>query len=131
VNAGLYMGIFLSDGNQFGTRNPSISSRTANTQGTSTQTLLQVHFSLYYTLHYRTANKCILTAKNRYRKFETNIPRKGIAWPHSQFTHPCVCERFIYSHHRSAFSAAGKYVIVDRSWECINRSQTHERENWD
>jgi hypothetical protein len=25
------------------------------------------------------------TAKNQYRKFETNIPRKGIAWPQSQF----------------------------------------------
>jgi hypothetical protein len=60
VYAGLYMGISLSDGNQFGTRNPSISSRTTNTQGTSTQTLLQVHFSLYCTLHYLTATKCIL-----------------------------------------------------------------------
>jgi hypothetical protein len=38
----------------------------------------------------------------------------------------CVCERFIYSHNRSAYSqysAAGKYV--DRSWDNINRSQTH------
>jgi hypothetical protein len=56
------MGISLSDGNQFGTRNPSISSRTTNTQGASTQTLLQVHFSLYCILHYVTANKCILTS---------------------------------------------------------------------
>jgi|688.fasta_scaffold416216_1 hypothetical protein len=31
--------------------------------------------------------------------------------------------------HRSAYSAAGKYVI--RSWEYINRSQTHECGNWD
>jgi hypothetical protein len=36
----------------------------------------------------------------------------------------CVCEQFIYSHDRPAYSAAGKYV--DRSWEYINRSQTHE-----
>ncbi len=41
----------------------------------------------------------------------------------------CVCERFIYSHDRSAFSTAGKYV--DRSWEYIIRSQTHECGNWD
>ncbi len=37
----------------------------------------------------------------------TNIPRKGIVRPHSKITHSCVCERFIYSHHRSAYSAAG------------------------
>jgi hypothetical protein len=39
-------------------------------------------------------------------KIETNIPRKGIARPQSQFPHSCVCEPFIYSHHRSAYSAA-------------------------
>ncbi len=37
-------------------------------------------------------------AKTQYRKFETNIPRKGIARPQSQFPHSCVWERFIYSH---------------------------------
>ncbi len=41
--------------------------------------------------------------KTQNRKFETNIPRKGIARPQSQFPHSCVCERFIYS----ANSAAG------------------------
>ena len=35
-----------------------------------------------------------------------------------QFPHSSVCERFEYSNHRSAYSAAGKYV--DRSWEHIN-----------
>ncbi len=43
--------------------------------------------------------------------------------------HSCVCERFIYSHDRSAYSAARKYV--DRSWEYIDRSQTHKCGNWD
>jgi hypothetical protein len=33
------------------------------------------------------------------------------------------------SHDRFAYSGAGKYV--DRSWEYINRSQTHECGNWD
>ncbi len=47
------------------------------------------------------------TAKNQYRKFETNIPRKGIVRPQSQFPHSCVCQRFIYSHDRSAYSPAG------------------------
>jgi hypothetical protein len=45
-------------------------------------------------------------AKNQRRKLETNIPKNGIARPHSQFPHSCVCERFIYSHDRSAYSAA-------------------------
>ncbi len=49
----------------------------------------------------------IFTAKNQYRKFETNNPRKEIARPQSQFPHSCVCERFTYSHYRSAYSAAG------------------------
>ncbi len=42
----------------------------------------------------------------------------------NQFSHSCVCERFIYLHDRSAYSAAGKYV--DRSWEyiIINHLQT-------
>jgi hypothetical protein len=61
--------------------------------------------------------------KTQYQKFETNIPRKGIARPQSQFPHSCGCERFIYSNNRSAFSAEGKCV---GSWEYINRSLTHE-----
>jgi hypothetical protein len=69
------------------------------------------------------------SAKTQYRKFETNIPRNGIAGPQSQFPHSCLCERFIYSHDRSAYSAAVK--DVDRFWEYIKRSQTHECGNWD
>ncbi len=69
------------------------------------------------------------SAKTVYRKFETYIPRNESAPPQSQFIHSCVCERFIYSHDRSAHSAAGKYV--GRSWEYINHSQIHECGNWD
>jgi hypothetical protein len=54
----------------------------------------------------------------QYRKFETNITRKGIVRPQSQFPHPCVLERFMNSHDRSDYTAARKYV--DRSWEYIN-----------
>ncbi len=72
---------------------------------------------------------CIALQRNNNKKLETNIPRKGIAWPQSQFPHSCVCERFIYSHNWSAYANAEKYV--DRSWEYINRSQTHECGNWD
>ncbi len=66
------------------------------------------------------------TAKTQYSKFETNIPSKGIAGPLSQFPHSCVCELFIYSYNRSAYSALGKYE--DRSWEYINRSQHKKME---
>ncbi len=38
------------------------------------------------------------TTKTKCRKFEKNIPRKGIAGSQSQFPHSCVCERIIYSH---------------------------------
>ncbi len=62
----------------------------------------------------------LFTAKTQYRQIETSVPRKGIAEPQSQFPHSCVCERFLYSHNRSAYSDAGKYV--DRSWE--NKSLT-------
>ncbi len=64
------------------------------------------------------------TAKTQYRKFETDITRKGIAQPQFQFPHSWVCERFTYSHDPSAYSAAGKYV--DRTWEFINCPRTHE-----
>jgi hypothetical protein len=49
----------------------------------------------------------ICTAKTKCRKFETNIPRKGISGPQSQFPHSCVCERIIYSHDGSDFSVRG------------------------
>jgi hypothetical protein len=71
----------------------------------------------------------IYNAKTQYREFKTNISRKGLARPQFQFLHSCVCERFMYSHDWSAYSAAGKYM--DRSWEYINRSQTHECRNCD
>jgi hypothetical protein len=68
------------------------------------------------------------TAKTQYRKYETNIPRKGIvSVPISTFMY--LWAIYVYSHNRSAYSAAGKYA--DRSWEYINRSQTHECGNWD
>ncbi len=41
----------------------------------------------------------------------------------------CICEIFIYSQDRLTYFDAAKYV--DRSWEYINRSQTHECRNWD
>ncbi len=50
--------------------------------------------------------------RNKYRKFETNIPRKGIARPQSQFPHSCVCWRFIYFHDRSAYFAAVLVVLA-------------------
>jgi hypothetical protein len=42
----------------------------------------------------------------------TQIPfiysqKRKMVLPQSKFQHSCVCERFIYSHNRSAYSAAG------------------------
>ncbi len=59
----------------------------------------------------------LYTAKTQYREFETNIPRKGIAWPQSPFMF------------RSAYPAAAKYM--DRSSEYINCSKTNEYGYWD
>jgi hypothetical protein len=50
------------------------------------------------------------TATTQYRKFETNISKKGTARLQSQFLYSYFCERFIYSSDRSAYSAAKKYV---------------------
>jgi hypothetical protein len=40
-------------------------------------------------------------------KIRTNIPRKEISGPQSQFPHSCICERIIYSHDGSSCSAGG------------------------
>jgi hypothetical protein len=61
------------------------------------------------------------TAKNLYRKFETNITRKGIVRPQSQFPHSCVCERFISSHDKTANSAAGNLWTDPRNIQIAHR----------
>jgi hypothetical protein len=66
--------------------------------------------------------------KGPIQKIRKTYSQKRNCAPQSQFLHSCVCELFIYSHDRSAYSAAGKYV--DRSWVYINRLQTHECGNW-
>ncbi len=61
------------------------------------------------------------TAKTKCRKFETNIPRKGISGPQSQFPHSCVCQRIIYSHDGSAFSLeeiCGPILGIYKSLTC-------------
>jgi hypothetical protein len=65
-------------------------------------------------------------------KNETVISKTELLCSVSQFLHSYICERFIYFQDWSAYSAARKYV--DRSWEYINHSQTHECHecgNWD
>jgi hypothetical protein len=47
----------------------------------------------------------------------------------SEFLHSYISERFTYFQDQYAYSAAGKYV--DRFWEYINLSQTHECGNLD
>jgi hypothetical protein len=77
--------------------------------------LLYVRCSVDTFASKKTDTPIVRTAKTQYRKFETNIPRKGIARPQPQFPYSCVCERFIYSHNWSDYSATGKYV--GRAWE--------------
>ncbi len=72
--------------------------------------VMQVFFELSSAEGFRSGPHC----KETIPKIR-NIPRKGIARLQSQFPHSCACERFIYSHHWSAYSAVEKYV--DRSWE--------------
>ncbi len=69
-------------------------------------------------------------AKNEYRKFETNIPRKGIARPQSQFPHHVSVSYLNIPTIELPYSAAGN-MWTDRSWENINRSQTRECGYWD
>ncbi len=44
------------------------------------------HFRVRHNLRYS-----LIHCKAKYQKFETNVPRKGIARPLSQFPHSCVC----------------------------------------
>ena len=62
---------------------------------------------------------------DQYRKFETNIPRKGIE---GISTFVCLWAICIFPRLICLFCCR-KYV--DWSWEYINRSQTHECGNWD
>ncbi len=66
------------------------------------------------------------TARNQYRKFETHIPRKGTARPQSHFPHSRVCERFLYSHDRSAYFCCRKILGLRR--RAIPRKGIHK---WD
>jgi hypothetical protein len=57
--------------------------------------ILSAYFCSLYSLKAASVSSVSYTAKNKYRKFEINIPRKGIVRPQSQF--PQSCEQFIYS----------------------------------
>jgi hypothetical protein len=69
--------------------------------------IVVLHAFLLKRMYKNTYTMVCHTAKTKCRKFETNISRKGISGPQSQFPHSCVCERIIYSHDGSACSAGG------------------------
>jgi hypothetical protein len=56
-----------------------------------------------------------LLRKSYLWKFETNIPRKGIARAQSQFPQSCVCERFLYSQDWSTY-----FLQQNRQIDCGN-----------
>ncbi len=73
---------------------------------------LDTSTSMYLTVFLAGAKRRVLTflytpPTTNAEKLKQIFPRKGIERPQSQFPHSCVCERFIYSHDRSAYSAAG------------------------
>jgi hypothetical protein len=90
----------------------------------STSRFLRTPSSSKYNLQ-RASFSRTCTAKTKYRNFEKNIPRIGISGSQSQFPHSYVCEGFIYSHNRSAYSAGGNTVCRPIR-DYINRLQTHE-----
>jgi hypothetical protein len=49
----------------------------------------------------------VYTAKNQYRNWKQIFPEKELRGHSPNFHIRCVCERFIYSHDGSAYSAAG------------------------
>ncbi len=71
-------------------------------------------------------NKDTCTAKNQYRKFETNIPRKEFARPESQFLHSCVCEVTKYTHDQSAYYAVGNMWTAPGNIEIAHRHMNVE-----
>ncbi len=103
-----------------------ISKKCTNSEPKSIQALQKCSFSIQKV--FVLIARYILQKENT-ENFKQIFPEKELRGLRSQFPHSCVCERFIYLHNRSAFSAAEKQV--DRSWEYINRSQTHECGNWD
>jgi hypothetical protein len=78
-----------------------------------------IFFTKFYTVQ----------CKHKITKIQ-NIYSQKRNWAASVLTPICMClwAFFLYSHDRSAYSAAVKYV--DRFWEYLNRSQTHECGNW-
>ncbi len=52
-------------------------------------------------------------------------------WKYVCVFHSCVCERFIYSHHRCAYSAAGKYVDrLLRIYKWLKDTWMHRNWHW-
>ncbi len=97
---------------------PSAAVRVQTYKGQCYCVIVKMSFWPISSLHCKDKIPRILNKNSQKRNYAASIP----------ISTSCVCERFI-SHDRSAYYAAGK--CVDRSWEYINRSQTHELGNWD
>jgi hypothetical protein len=51
--------------------------------------------------------RALMRCKDKIPKFRNKYSQKRNIVSQSQFPHSCVCERFIYSHDRSPYSAGG------------------------
>jgi hypothetical protein len=93
--------------------------RIESTSGRGGSQLLNIFHSFHYFNWIISAEKVALQRHNT-KNFKITFPEKELHGISPTF-------HIHVSHDRSAYSTPGKYV--DRSWEYINRSQTHECEN--
>jgi hypothetical protein len=82
--------------------------------------------TIFYRLLHPTPAKCLIQIPKLPSYCNKNpilYSKKRTTQPQSQFPRSCIFERFIYSQDRSTYFPAADYA--DRSWEYLNRSQTH------
>ncbi len=69
--------------------------------------LLNYHFDKDF-IYYISFPLTYFAVNALYQKSDLCILRNETVWPRSQFLHSCICEQFIYSQDKSAYSAAAK-----------------------
>ncbi len=91
---------------------------------------LAIYLASSDTTYHSVCHLSLCTANTQYRKFETNIPRKGIARPQSQFPHIHVSVSGLYIPTIGLPILLQENMWTDPGIYTVNRSQTHECGNW-